>query len=518
MQSEDRQKLAEKYREYFMSAWEDKQKKGIPEKFALFDSYWEGDVNLPETETDPGSSTNIIHSNVEGQVAILSGQRIAVKPLPVTPDDRPFAETVRACLEFIKEKNKMTRKIDIHERRREKYGTGIFRVTYNCDALSGIGMPEIEPCNPLNVYVDPAITDVYKIDEAEFIIEVLNKSVYFAKEQYGEEVAEMIEPGYLPQYDDALSEILSGEDEYLHMLVWTKEEGKLRLVEMTGCGLILSDSLDTCNAYYSTRRYPYFFTPLYFREGSIWGKGDVELLIPVQDLINDLDDQIRINARLTGNPQRLIETGAGIDLDALTNEAGLNIPTNSVSAVKNLEAPSLPSYIIQRREAAVQYEGQRVTRFSDQMSGSKQQGVTTATESRALQQAGAYVVEQKKMMLQETLSEVFSYCLELVREFWTENVAIRLSDKADSFIFFNSEELKTGKDKKDAQFDVFVTVGAGLPTDKDAVYSMMSGLFNMGVVSIDEFRNYLSEYVGIPLKEGEINEHDISASQRGKEN
>jgi len=522
----DKTRLADKYLEYYGRACEDKNSKKLPQLFKRFDKYWEGDVNHPESESDPGSCVNIIHPNVEGQVSMLTEQNIAVNPQAVTPSDIPFAETVRLVLEFIKDKNRLIRKLDVHERRREKYGTGILRVIYDPDALGGVGMPVIDVCNPSNIFVDPCVTDIYKIDEAEFIIETVVKSVGWARRQFGS-IAEMIEPNHFPHGED--SGAPGKSEKYLHMLVWTRHHGRLRLVQMSGCGVILSDSEDGGEGFYPSAKYPYFFTPLYFREGSIWGKGDVELLIPVQDVINDLDDQIRRCARLTGNPQRLIETGSGIDLDALTNEAGLNIPTNSVNSVRTLTPPELPSYVINRRLMAFQAEGQRVTRFSDQMTGTKQAGVDTATEALALQQAGTTGINHKKILLQETLSELFTYCLELVREYWTEQVAIKVTDKPDEFIFFSGSQLRDipvlvpadadyrlkfsalnpgkempmlmqrGRAVKDAEFDIKVTVGAGMPTNKAFVYQMMLECTKSGLIAPEEMREWLCENMGLPV-------------------
>ncbi len=504
MMDAEKRALSEQYLDYYRRAYRDKERRGLFERFALYDAYWEGDVNLPESENDPASSTNIIHANVEGQVTLLIEQSIGILPRPMTPEDAPFADSVREVLNFIKDKNKMVRKLDMHERRREKYGIGILRVAFDPSALGGAGLPVIEACHPADIFVDPAITDVYHIGEASFIIETMRKSIHFARQEYGDAVADAIEPGYRPQYESDPYGRDEMDDTYLHMLVWTKTEAGLRLVEMTGCGIILSDSFQNGTGdFYPGGRYPYFFTPLYCREGSIWGKGDVELLIPVQDLINDLDDQIRISARLTGNPQRLIEVGSGIDLDAMTNEAGLNIPTTSVSAVRNLEAPPLPGYIIERRDNALRYESQRITRFSDQMTGAKQAGVSTAAEATVLRESGQSIIQHKKLMLQETLSEVFSFCLDMVKTYWTEEIAIRVSGRDNDFIFFRGDSLKhipvgDGKEKN-AEFDLVVTVGAGMPANKAAVYQIMRDLYAQGLVSGREIRDFLIDYMGLPL-------------------
>lgn len=228
----------------------------------------------------------------------------------------------------------MYRKIDVHERRREKLGTGVFRVLWNPKALDGMGISEIEPINPAYVCVDPSITDIYKIQDAKYIIEVCNKSIYSAKMKYGE-IADAI----IPNYDPIAKTYLYGEDEtneeeqYLHMFVWTKylgknKELKLRLVEMSGDGVILSDTkkkLDEMNEeskveLFPNSDYPYFFTPDMYREGTIWAKASAELAIPISDQIDELDNQILNNARLTGNPIRLVENSSGIDADKLTNE------------------------------------------------------------------------------------------------------------------------------------------------------------------------------------------------------
>jgi len=482
--------LSEKYISYYLSA--SKARGDMQNKLALYDRYWEGDVNRAESENDPASSTNIVHSNIEGQVANLVEQNLSVSAEAVSYKDAAYAKNIDLILNFILNKNKMLRKIDVHERRREKYGTGIFRVTFDPCALGGVGLPTIDTVLNSSVYVDPCICDPYKIDDAKFVIERIKKSIYWAQETYGVSVASKIKPNFDPAYDSAEDEFMGdGENDwYVHLLVWTKSGGKLRLVEMSGCGVILSDSGE---GFYNTCKYPYFFTPLYYRENSIWGKGDVELLMPLQDIVNDLDDQIRINARLTGNPQRLIETGSGIDLDALTNEAGLNIPVNHVNSVKNLDAPPLPAYIENRRNTALQYEVQKVTRFSDQMSGGKQIGVKTATEALAISQSGNTAMNHKKLLLQETLSEIFAYCLMLAKQFWTKEMAFKICDSDSEFIWCNPSEINCDN------FDVNVTVGAGMPKNRASVYQIIVELYREKLITAAEARKFICTQLSLPF-------------------
>jgi len=500
----------ENFLELYRRAYEDKQNRGLFKKWEMCKAYWEGEVNLPQDENDPGSNINIIHPTVEGQIAFMVDQNVSVQVLPITPSEQPFAKSVEIILEWIKRKNNLICKIDQHERRREIFGTGIFRVTFDPDKSNGLGMPVIECPNPANVFVDPAITDVYKIEEASYIIETMVKSVSWANEVFGEKAAE-IKPGYDPTVSDTVND---GES-YTHLLVWTKKDGILRLVEMSGCGVVLYDSFDEKNpeSFYPNNKYPYFFTPLYYREGSIWGKSDIEMLMSLQDLINDIDDQIRINARLTGNPQRIASASANIDIDDWTNEPGLILPVADINGLRYLQSPSIPSYIIQRRNMALEYERQLISRFGDQMIGQGSRSISTATEAAAVVQSGNIAIDHKRKMLIETLNSVFSYCVDLIKEFYTEQNTYRIPDKADEFIHFRGSELKSipllipsregyiedTYATKEADFEIIVMVGSDLPHNKAFMFNVMRESFHAKAISLDEYRKWLQINIGLPI-------------------
>jgi len=500
--------LARRVTNYYLSAWEDKVDRGLFDLWENIEGYWEGNPRNRRRDggqgTDPESNVNFIHSNIEGQVAQLIEQNIAVSVRPSGPSDAPYAKTVETILEWIKEKNKIKRKLDIHERRREKFGTGIFRVLFDPDALGGIGLPVIEPCNPAYVFVDPNIMDVYKINEGAFIIETLSKPVSWAVEKFGADRARLIRPNFHPSSSYVFNEGSSGN--YIHIMAWLREGGKLRLVQMSGCGVILSDSFQNGHdSFYANGRYPYFFTPLYTREGSVWAKGDAELLMPLQDLVDELDDQIRINARLSGNPQRLVDIASNIDIDKWTNESGLIIPTSNINGVKYLTPPDMPDYPLKRRETALNYERQMLTRFYDNSTGYKVQGVKTATEIKSLQNQEDMVIGHKKILLQETLSEVFEYALELIKEYYTEEQPFKVGE-GEKFVWFRGSDLRavprligetTASGTKDATFDIEISVGAGTANNREFLFDVMSNAREDGTITPDEYRKYLADEVGV---------------------
>lgn len=555
--SEKQIELAEQYLIWYRRAYQDKQRLGLMKKWQETEKYWEGEFEYDD-EDDPAPNTNITNSSVEGKTALLCDQTISIQVDPREPGDRPFCDMARTLADFIKERNKMYRKIEVHERRRELFGTGIFRVLWNFDKLNEKGLPEIIPIHPNLLFIDPAITDVYDIQEAQYIIEAKPKSIYSSFIEYGEEKADAIIPNLDP-VQNIIQE--NEEDQYVHLMIWTryKEDGKLklRLVEMSGDGVILKDTKEEVEKRNKNKKedeeklelfpnstYPYFLTPDMHRENTVWGKASAELILPISDQIDEIDDATLRNARLTGNPMGLVATSSGIDPERITNTAGQMVTTNDINGFKWQQPPSMPQYILNKRTELMNNDRQVVTRFTDQMIGKQQSGVDTATESLALQNSGNSMIEHKKGLLQETLSEVFEYALELALLNWNTTMLFRITgdNGQDDFEEFNPDQLNhvpvmieantdyrkkyeeewkkrnKGKDineldpneykymqvdneTRKIQYDLSVSVGAGLPNNKAYRYAIVRQMYADKALTKREYRNYMIKALGMNIPE-----------------
>ena len=182
----------------YRAAYEAKDNMGLFDEMELAERYWAGDFGQPEDYDDPGSNTNIINTCVETQVASMVDQNIDIELKPYEPADKPYVQKARLILDRIKDVNHLPRKIERHERRKDKFGTGILRVMYNKKLIDKIGCPEIKVCNPAYVFPDPNIVNIDDLQEAEFIIETLPKSIYWAEQKFGKERAWAIAPGFNP--------------------------------------------------------------------------------------------------------------------------------------------------------------------------------------------------------------------------------------------------------------------------------------------------------------------------------
>lgn len=534
--SSEETKVANLMIDNYRSAYEAKDNMGLFDEMELAEKYWAGNFGEPEDFDDPGSNTNIINTNIETQVASMVDQTIDIELKPYEPADKPYVEKARLILDRIKDANKLPKKIEKHERKKCKFGTGIFRVMYNkkLNPYDEIGCPEIKVCNPAYVFPDPNIVNIEDLQEAEFIVETMSKSIWWAEKKFGKERAWAIAPGYNPtdstfvfREDQEPNYDVNG-DHYLHILYWCKtESGKLRLIQMSGCGIILSDTEKDKEYNYFTDdgRYPYFFTIDMEREGTIWGKSVCSLLFSLQDEIDDYTDMIRRNARLIGNPIKLVSTSSGLEIDKLDNTAGQVLPVNDVNGVKYLEPPNMPAFISQRRAECMQ-ERVIISRVSDQQAGIRQSGVNTATESLNLAQAANVATDTRKTMLQDTLNDVFRYCFELALNYW--DVGMFFQDK-DQFEYFKPSELKEipimkpvtpqyvelflrnnpdaeppmfmlGKEKRPVKLVFNIQVGAGLPTNKAVAFNYVLESYKGGIISKEECRYLMIEYIKLPVE------------------
>lgn len=551
----------------FKRGYRYKKNNNLIELWKEADNYWEGYVNLPEYDEDPACNTNIIHPTIEGQVGLLMEQNYEVSATPRTASEVDYSEEYRVVAQWILDKNKPKRRVPKFARHLKKYGTACFGVDWDSDYANGMGKPRIKVKNPAYLIPDPNIIDIEEIQEGEFFAEIVFSNLYSARREYGDKIADTIIPNYNPMEDDVLdTNDMEQKDVYIKIQYWTKERNEnddiiLRLREYSGCGSLLYDSFKddayieevevtvvdegegtsvsekskAKKGFYPKAKYPYFMRCEFERDGMIWGKGTVELLKPTQDLINDLDDQIIINARLTGNPIMLISTTSGIDEDKVTNEAGQKIPTSEMNGLGFVRPPQVASIVPQRRDQALTYERQIISRFGDHMTGQKVKGVDTATESASMQQTGMVGVDFTKMIIEDALSEALEFCMCLAEEYWTEKEAFRITDKKDSLIWVNpstfksipvlipasvqyieefSKEhgnkpipkymtMKEGKEivTKEADFDLTVNVGTGMPKNKAFIYQAIKESYIAKAISRKEYRKLLRDYLSLPISE-----------------
>lgn len=543
----------------FQAAYVGVQQLGLHKDWATFDDYWRGNQNPPEHDEDPGSVTNIIHPVIESQVADLVDAPVDFLAKGREPSDQAHAAYVKFILKWIWDQNNMDRARDQFERMRLKYGTGIWKVYFDPLGNRKRGKICIDVVGPEKFYPDPNITSPYKLQMADFVCQVADVSLTYLKRRFGER-AKYVRPRTRNRYDaniykgetikDAVGSVNNTATLIEH---WSKdEEGKLRLVYKADDVILWDSNWDPKKrkkhvpdskyfhtpgeSFYKHGMYPYVVVPCYLREGQIWGMGDVEMLKPTQDLINDFDDQIRMNTRLMGNIQIVVGLASGINPSKWTNRVGLRVPARDPTAWRIVQPQGLPPHVMDRREIAKR-EAETISGRPDVVEGRKPAGLKAASAIIALQEAGNRRVNHKRLMTEAGLAEVLTLAFEHFKEHFTQEMAIRIAGKEiegnDAFIWVKGsmyqEIPKLVPDKmappdehgiyplkklhkvdeegneldevetKEAEFDFHVSVGSGLPRNKAFLYQAAVELHREQILTTEETRHFIKEMIDWPL-------------------
>lgn len=518
--------------------------------------------NQDEIEGVPNSKINVLNANIEGQAAMVIEQNLAISTRGESAGDEEYAEDARIGLDWTLRKNYFKNVLRGFIRRFLKFGTGVFSLYFDRDALDKIGLVKIFPTPLTKIFIDGKIKDPLRVQEAEFVAEAITLSKSQFKDIYGEDKASAISYGTFPIDDNSVFDVTEGAgDEEAATLVrlWSRQKGKLRLEEFSGCGTLLYDSHKAggrkdnqknkdarIKSYYKfvKDKYPYFIAGLYAREGNLFGFGDGKLILPLQKLLNELYDKIRICAR----PNLILyDTNADMSLDDFDENSLMPRPYDGTQS--NNPVQTVPWGVINeawwRLLNNIHDEIQRVTRFSGLMMG-QSKAADTATEASIQHQQGNMATDDKKKIIETTITEMLEYALGLMMEFYTEGRSFRVDaeEKKYKWVDFRSMtnvpvkipatnefvndyrnrnpeaeipvwQLLTGNDgmplTKNVDLDIEVNIGAGLPKNKAFITKFVQDLSGVQLVDQtgqpkpavfwEEMREFLKNYVGLPIRD-----------------
>lgn len=542
-QSDEKKALAAHVQDLFRGAYNAKMQMDLMNIWAKCDDYVHSIQNEPETEDQPGSVTNIIKPIIDSEISDIIDKPFSVDALGREPGDQMYADDVCHALEFVLDRNQFKNKLTISEHDRLELGTSIIKVFTDHEALQGRGLPTFEVVSPANFFPDPKWTAAHLIQDCEFIIHAVPRPLSYIRRmfpEWGKYVKRQVSWPYDPTLDIETTrtdevQVITSQKALLIECYMKDENGDIFCVHVAN-NLVLEDSREKGIKGTKLQRrnqFPFEVIICYPRRGTGWGMGDVEYLFPTQDLINDMDDQIRMSARLMGNPQMAISltaAGKGFDARKWTNKPGLRIPFRDINAFTPIPPIPVSPDVPRRREKAFE-EANIISGRPDVNRGNTPgQGVTAASAIIALQQAGQKTVLHKMEMLKQGWTRILELLYDEMVTNWDEGMWIRINGDTPDFKFLDPSKLKNvpimvpnmspleGEDTikelldesmqpmtREAEFDLKLSLGNGLPTDKAFVYQTLLDLAKLvvegkPVISWQEIRNYLRTQVGLPLE------------------
>ena len=541
-QSAEERQLAIRVQELFRMAWDAKQQLNLVQIWRKCDDYKHNRQNPKQAEEHPGSVTNVIHRIVESQIADLIDKPYSTSAKGWEPSDDMFSEQAQNVMDYVLYRNKFKEKVNLGEHDRLELGDSIYKVYFDPDPLNGRGLPTFEPISPANWFPDPKVTAPYLLQTGEFVIHATSRSLSWLRSKFkrGKYVTRQVNVPYDPDdnWTDAETDEVHTETSQKALLIecyMRDEDGELYCLHVAN-DILLEDSRKSNKPVQRRNLYPFVHINCYPRRGTIWGMGDVELLIPTQDLINELDDQIRINSRLMGNPQIVVGMGAGkgFDFRKWTSKPGLRIPMRDQNSFSVVPAVPISSDVPIRREKAFQ-EADLIAGTPDVNRGEKPGAVTAAAAIMALQQAGQKTVVHKNEMFKAGWQEILELLFDEVMDNWDSEMWIRIDGEKPDWKFVNPADFKsipqmvpnalfgaegfedeepikqlTDDDgngmTRDAQYDFQINLGNGFPNDRAFMLQMMTDFANLvfpegPAITRSEMRRYMRDQVGMDLDE-----------------
>lgn len=542
IQTDDERQTAQQVQYMFRTSWDTKQQLLLNELWKKCDDYKHNRQNPQQSPEHPASVTNVLHRVIENQISDLLDKPYSSSSKGQEPGDDMFAEQSQHVIDFILERNRTDEKMNQSEHDRLELGSTIIKVWFDKDELRGKGMPVFEVVNPANFFPDPKVHSTQNLQKGEFIIHALPKPLSWFKKNFekGKYVQREVAIPYNPQQvysDDRADEahVSTSQKALLLECYLRDEDGEMYCLHVAN-DILLEDSRKTLKGKKLQRRnmFPFVMINCYLRRGTLWGMGDIEVLMPQVDLINELDDQIIMNARLMGNPQIVFGTGAGKGFDSRkwTAAPGLRIPMRDPNAFRVVEGQRVSPDVIARREKAFQ-EVDLISGVQDVSRGESTGGVTAASAIQALQQSGQKMVIHKQKMFAAGWSQVINLVFDEVMEHWDEEMWVRINGEAPDWKFIDMASFKKvpvmvpnalhgvieGEDSikqltdedgqpitRDAQFDFTLNMGNGLPNDKMAMLNMFMDLAKVSfpdgpAINRTEFRKFVRDNLGMDLED-----------------
>jgi hypothetical protein len=484
--------------------------------------------------------------------------------------DHEFSRDAQLAIDLMLKESSIRERLKVGIKRYTLFGWGDIAIDYDETAFDGIGLAKFRFPSIHKVFVDGNIKDMSDFQDAQYIIEEIGfQSLMWARQEYGDDIADFI------QINNSKSDFNVGatsdeEFSFMYLKVWHRNNKKrnLQLLEMDGNGFVMRES-DPNKPYYKyvENRYPYEFFGLYQEEGEFTRFGEGKRLKYMQELLNKLYNEIIVAIQYNSQGKKFIDPAGNCDPDEACDPdpgkpAFCSDPQQNIYV---LQGTGINPIVINIAQLIVQ-EAQRTARFSSLMTGNSTGEKITATQAGIQSQQGNTNINDKKQDVSGALGRAGRYGLEICMEKWKSGVDIYEDEQkkkpkwldirrlakipvmkpvdtnyrnqwkekqeekpveerqpVPDFMQALAEEditddtgtllYKKGTEiSKKANFDIDISIGEGLPTNKIAVYNIILSLAQLMLIDettgqpkpllgYNQVKRMIEDLVGLPIDE-----------------
>lgn len=421
--------------------------------------------------------------------------------LPREESDKDSANTLSDVLPVVLEQNEFEQVYSDMWWYKLRSGTGCTGVFWDNSKLNGLGDISVRSLDLLNLYWDPGITDLQK-----------SQNVFYVSLHDGDQLRQ--------QYSQ-LREVSQGSAfgdsglikiaEYVHdesidksnlvmMIDWyyKRYQGSRTVLHYckicAGKVLFCSEREDAYkDGFYEHGKYPFVLDALFPVPESPAGFGYIDICKGTQMYIDKLDSALLKNTIMGAKPRFWQKNDGSVNAEeyADTNRdfvrfTGSGNPNDSIVQIP---VTNLNPYAVTMRDAKIQ-ELKEVSGNRDFSQGATTGGVTAFSAIQALKEAGSKLSRDMIASAYRAFAQVGYLCLDLMRQFYTENRTFRITGKRGEteFATFNGRSIGpqavgdglTGFSERLPVFDIRVIAQRSDPFNTAIQNERAQALYQMG--------------------------------------
>lgn len=364
--------------------------------------------------------------------------------LPREEGDRASAEMLSAILPVIMDEQQFEDTYDRMWWRKLKSGTGVLAVMWDKNAQNGLGDIGIRCIDLLSIYWEPGVDD---IEDSRYVFVVTLMDDDLLEQAYPDLHGEL---GKSPDvarylYDDDVdtSHKTAVVDMYYKLRAGTATV--LHYCKIVGTHVLYSSEEDPQTAqtgFYAHGRYPFVFDTMFRVEGSPAGFGWLDVCKSPQLYIDKMGQVILKNSIMASRPRWFSREDGGVNEEEYADWSkdfvhySGSSPSDSVMPIQVPELSTIYATVMASKiDELKETSGNR-----DFSQGGTASGVTAASAIAALQEAGSKLSRDMLRSSYRAFQQVCYLCIELIRQFYTEERKFRIlgADGSVQFVGFSN--------------------------------------------------------------------------------
>lgn len=356
--------------------------------------------------------------------------------LPREQDDEAEADILTKVVPVVLERNFFEDTYSAAWWYKIKNGVAAYGVFWDNNLENGLGDINIRKIDILKLYWEPSVEDIQDSSNLFVLDMVADETIRESYPTYQGKEEKAIELSKYAQDDDSKDTGKSVVVDWYY-----KKAGKLHFCKYVGDTVLYAtenDPLYSQSGWYEHGQYPIVIDQCFPLEGQVAGFGFVDIAKDTQMYIDKLQQLIIKNAYMAGRKRFFVRNEGSVDKEAFADWSQDFVRCDDINdiSIKEINVSPIPPFVMEQMQFKID-EMKETTGNRDFSQGGTAGGVTSGAAIAALQESGNKLSRDLIKGSYRAYSEICNLCIELIRQFYTEERSFRIDDPNGTYQFVN---------------------------------------------------------------------------------